>query len=66
MLRRLGRHGLLLSVPLFILLLITYRNHGQLAQHERPVEIQGSDASESEQLAQVHVSEGNTLSAQVN
>lgn len=32
MIRRLGRHLLLLSVPLFILLFIGYRNHGQLTE----------------------------------
>lgn len=32
MIRRLGRHLLLLSVPLFILLFIGYRNHGQVTE----------------------------------
>lgn len=43
MLRKLGKQILLISIPLFILLLI-YRNHGQLAKYDKLFDNQTYDA----------------------
>ena len=37
MLRRLGKHVLFISIPLFILLLISYRNHGHIVRRETQI-----------------------------